>query len=73
VENAVETTTGSECRTVFALQRGQRTTYCNSPACVRALLQNGWKLSDPGQLSLLVRALSTDPSPAPHHFSEHGA
>jgi hypothetical protein len=40
---------------------------------VRALLQNGWKLSDPGQLSLLVRALSTDPSPAPHHFSEHGA
>ena len=61
------------CRTVFALQRGARTTYCNAPACVRALLQNGWKLSDPAQLSVLVRALAADSSPAPHHFSEHGA
>ena len=69
----METTTGSECRTVFAPQRGERTTFCNSPACVAALLRNGWRLSDPGQLILLVWALSTDPSPAPLHFSEHGA
>lgn len=59
-------------RTVFALEHPGRTNvYCSSPPCVSTLLAQGWRLSDPGQLAVLVRKLATGRATSTHKPSDH--
>jgi hypothetical protein len=59
-------------RVVFALQHpGRNNVYCSSAPCVSTLLSQGWRLSDPAQLSALVRALATGRAPSTHSPSDH--
>lgn len=58
-------------RTVFQLEQGGRSVYCGSAVCVSGLLKLGWKLSDPQQLSVLVRALAAGPQLSTHEPSDH--
>jgi hypothetical protein len=59
-------------RTVYALVCvGRANVYCSSACCVSTLLARGWKLSDPGQLSALVRELATGRATPTHDPSDH--
>jgi hypothetical protein len=59
-------------RTIYALELvGRNNVYCGSAHCVSALLAQGWRLSDPGQLAALVRDLATGRSTSTHKPSDH--
>jgi hypothetical protein len=59
-------------RTIYALENaGRNNVYCGSAQCVSALLAQGWRLSDPGQLAALVRDLATGRAIASHDPSDH--
>jgi hypothetical protein len=58
-------------RTVYALEMAGRNVYCGSARCVSALSTQGWRLSDPGQLAMLVRELATGRATSTHDPSDH--
>jgi hypothetical protein len=60
-----------EERVVYALEMGGRGVYCSSPACVQSLLSIGWKLSDPGQLTRLVKELASGSFRVTHAPEDH--
>jgi hypothetical protein len=45
--------------------------YCSSVSCVSALLAQGWRLTDAGQLATLVRELATNRAISTHDPSDH--
>jgi hypothetical protein len=55
---------------VYAVEQGERHVYCSSPCCIAALVKVGWRLSDPNQLTALIRELTTAP-PRTHDPSDH--
>lgn len=58
-------------RTVYQMEMEGRCIYCTSVTCVSGLLKLGWKLSDPQQLSTLVRALACGFHHSTHEPSDH--
>jgi hypothetical protein len=58
-------------RAVYAVQRDERTVYCSSPACIQSLLGKGWQLSDPRQLTALVRELASGAFRVTHQPEDH--
>jgi hypothetical protein len=56
---------------VYAVEQSQRHVYCSSPQCIAALVKMGWRLSDPEQLTELVRELATAPAGKTHEPTDH--
>jgi hypothetical protein len=56
---------------VFALEMGGRNVYCSSASCVSALTSRGYRLSDPSQLAILVKALAKGGPRSNHDPSDH--
>ena len=62
---------GLQGKTVYALGRDGRNVYCSSVSCVSALLAQGWRLTDAGQLATLVRELATNRAISTHDPADH--
>jgi len=56
---------------VYSVEQGERNLYCSSARCIAALLKTGWRLSDPCQLTTLVRELAIAPSGNDHEPPDH--
>jgi hypothetical protein len=56
---------------VYAVEQSQRHVYCSSARCIAALVKMGWRLSDPEQLTELVRELATTSESRTHEPTDH--
>lgn len=62
---------GLQGKTVYALGKDGHNVYCSSVSCVSALLAQGFRLSDAGQLATLVRELAANRAISTHDPSDH--
>jgi len=56
---------------VYSVEQAQRHVYCSSPHCIAALVKMGWRLSDPQQLTSLVRELANAADSRTHEPTDH--